>query len=172
MSTPTAIVSLEQVNDQHAGTVPKITGANLALQSNGDGSASFWGVGGGGTTLTDAPHPQMPLVWDNDAGVWRAQYAFTLYYTGGSPLGLYPIVFSEFGVYVEYGGASHNMGLGVLGVQDALTFGVSSDGSSARLAFFGAPVTDRQSITGATTADQVESIIATLVALGLATDDR
>lgn len=41
-------LSIKQVNDTVPGTVPRITGPNLVLQSNGDGSAAYWGAGGGG----------------------------------------------------------------------------------------------------------------------------
>lgn len=41
-----------------------------------------------------------------------------------------------------------------------------------KLGFFGAAAVDKQSITGATTQLQVDSIVAALVALGLVSDDR
>lgn len=45
-------------------------------------------------------------------------------------------------------------------------------GSELRLGFFSASPVARPSITGATTQDQVDSLVAALTALGLVTDDR
>jgi hypothetical protein len=45
-------------------------------------------------------------------------------------------------------------------------------GGQPAIGFLGANVTTRPSITGATTQDQVDSLVAALVALGLASDDR
>lgn len=47
-----------------------------------------------------------------------------------------------------------------------------SDLGVLKIGFLGAPAVARQSITGATTQLQVDSIVAALVALGFATDDR
>jgi hypothetical protein len=40
------------------------------------------------------------------------------------------------------------------------------------MAFFGVPLVTRPSITGVTPTDQIDSLVAALVALGLVTDDR
>lgn len=47
-----------------------------------------------------------------------------------------------------------------------------SDAAVLKIGFLGAPAVARQSITGATTQLQVDSLVAALVALGFATDDR
>ncbi len=49
---------------------------------------------------------------------------------------------------------------------------LSHDVDAPTVGFLGAGPVSRQSITGATTQDQVDSIVAALVALGLATDNR
>lgn len=59
-----------------------------------------------------------------------------------------------------------------LGQWTNLSMGVSGD-DHPTIGFLGVdPPVPRQSITGATTQDQVDSLVAALVALGLATDDR
>jgi hypothetical protein len=53
-----------------------------------------------------------------------------------------------------------------------LAMGTNGGGTALTIGFLGATPVERQSITGATAQQQIDSIVSALVALGLATDDR
>lgn len=52
------------------------------------------------------------------------------------------------------------------------SFHLGTDGGEPTIAFFGGALVGKQSITGSTTSQHVDSLVAALVALGLVTDNR
>lgn len=89
--------------------------------------------------------------------------------TGGGNFFAYPLGYTGITVpanSTSFIGAQDSGGLQVFNA----AFGLIADEAAA--GFLGAPLVTRQSITGATTQDQVDSLVAALVAFGLVTDDR
>jgi hypothetical protein len=125
-----------------------------------------------GGSLAPAPMALMPLAWDADAEEWTASHEIQLG-RSISPVGLVPVVsVSSFGVYLTpVDGVTTDYGFGVRGVGDFLT-ARCTDAGALLGAFFGATPTTRQSVTGATDPEALDSLIAALVTLGLITDDR
>lgn len=147
--------------------------------------------GGGGTTLPDGTYDGQPLMWED--GQWQPVLP-------GNWLRIWGIrevddftaltVRSEnsSGLMLDCRHPSGRVTVQAVGSLHGSSLEVTPDGlamfmfdnylmqayysGEPRLAFFGANPIARQAITGATTQDQIDSLVAALVGLGLVTDGR
>lgn len=176
------------------------TGAILEGENDGDtlrwnATTASWDAGEPGTTLPDGEYAGQPLTWDG-ASEWVPNNSVVVDAIASNPLSQLTIAAGENGLQVSTGGVSSAIIQGGGGAQNltlAETQANLAVSALARLVLTvnGSPVFDAndagaggiaflgkvgcvgvQSITGATEQEQINSLVAALVAFGLASDDR
>lgn len=160
------------------------SGEILSGENDGDvlvwnAAAGEWESGEPGTALPDGTYAGEPLAWDGAA--WIASPIIAVQSIGAQDPFAGVSIDASAGA-LTLNGAGSSVTIAGTGPQMAALAGTTLallvDGvqrfqaDDTGLAFFGEPPVARPSITGATTQNQVDSIVAALVALGLVTDDR
>lgn len=151
---PSAVVALETIVSRAGSSDVFIHG----LDANGY-NASTLAVGG--NALLYSYNNVQISIWGQNGSVYSLEPGVVVDDPeGGSPVRLDAHVFT---CSPDGGGANvTNLRMGTTG----------PGGAEPAIGFLGAPKVGRQTITGVTTQDQVDSLVAAFVALGLVTDGR